>query len=137
MIDEAALLAALPREKPYKLYPGNGLYLIVRPNGSKWWRYNVRCNGIHTTLSLGTFPDVSMAEALAERSIIRTQARMGIHPAAARRAARKGATLGSAGAAFAISLSADGALSVTVGEQTLHMTRDQTNAMRAALLALR
>ncbi|EQD69668.1 phage integrase family site specific recombinase [mine drainage metagenome] len=137
MIDEAALLAAGPRDKPYKLYPGNGLYLIVQPNGAKWWRYNVRRNGINTTLSLGAFPAVSMAEALAERGIIRTQARMGIHPAAARRAARKGATLGCAGAAFAISLSADGALSVTIGEQTLHMTRYQTEAVRAALLALR
>ncbi|EQD55301.1 phage integrase family site specific recombinase, partial [mine drainage metagenome] len=52
MIDEAALLAAGPRDKPYKLYPGNGLYLIVQPNGAKWWRYNVRRNGINTTLSL-------------------------------------------------------------------------------------
>ncbi|THD10357.1 Arm DNA-binding domain-containing protein [Metallibacterium scheffleri] len=86
MIDEATLSAAEPRDKPYRVYPGNGLYLIVLPNGAKWWRYNVRRNGINTTLSLGPFPAVSMAEALAERGILRTQARMGIDPAAARRA---------------------------------------------------
>ncbi|MGH8154980.1 MAG: Arm DNA-binding domain-containing protein, partial [Rhodanobacteraceae bacterium] len=87
-MDEAALLAAAPRAKRYAIY-GQGVYLIVNPNGSKWWRMNVRRNGINTTLSLGTFPQTSIADALAEHERIRSQARMDIHPVAARRAARE------------------------------------------------
>ena len=133
-LDEAALRAAAPRAKRYAIY-GDGVYLLVNPDGSKHWRVSVRRNGINTTLSLGSFPQTSIADALAERDCIRSQARMGIHPAAARRAAREGVTLGSAGAAFSIALSATGALSLTVGTQTLHLTRYQTDAIRSALLA--
>ncbi|MFT3793034.1 MAG: Arm DNA-binding domain-containing protein [Rudaea sp.] len=138
-VDEAAIHAAKPRAKPYKLSPGagNGVYLSVMPTGSKWWRCNVRRNGINTTLSLGAFPKTSLAEAIAEGDRIRAQARMGIHPGAARRAAREGAMLGSAGVAFSLALTAEGALSVTVGEQTMHLTRYQTDAVRSALLATR
>ena len=135
MIDESELLAAQPRAKPYTLYPGKGIYLIVQPSGAKYWRVNVRRNGVNTTLSLGTFPETSLADAMAEKLRIRRQASMGIHPTAARRAAREGATLGSAGAAFSIALSTAGVLSITVADQTLHLTRYQTDSIRSALLA--
>lgn len=136
-LSDAEIANAVPKDRPYKLYPGHGVYLIVQPNGSKLWRCNVRRNGINTSLSLGRFPETSFASAIAEQARIRTQARMGIHPGAARRAARDTVAMGSAGAAFALALSADGALSVTVGEQTLRLTRYQTDAIRAALLAER
>jgi len=132
--DEAALFAAEPRSKPYKLVVGRSVYLLMQPTGSKWWRVTVRRNGLHTMLSLGTFPQTSLAEAMAERDRIFSQVHMGINPAAARRAAREGSTLGQ-GAAFSIALSAAGALSVTVDKQTLHLTRYQTDAIRSALLA--
>ncbi len=132
--DEAALLAAEPRSKAYKLTAGRSVYLLVQPSGAKWWRVDVRRNGLCTTLSLGTFPQTSLAEAMAERERIFSQVRMGINPAVARRAAREGSTLGQ-GAAFSIALSAVGALSVTVDKQTLHLTRYQTDAIRSALLA--
>jgi len=133
-VDEAALFAAEPRSKPYKLTVGRSVYVLVQPTGSKWWRVTVRRNGLRTMLSLGTFPQTSLAEAMAERDRIFSQVRMGINPAAARRAAREGSTLGQ-GAAFCLALSAAGALSVTVDKQTLHLTRYQTDAIRSALLA--
>jgi hypothetical protein len=34
-----------PREKPYKLFDGGGLYIEIAPNGSKGWRYKYRING--------------------------------------------------------------------------------------------
>lgn len=135
-MDESELLAAAPRDKPYKLYPGQrGVYLLIRPSGAKLWRYNVRRAGINTTLSLGAFPAVSLVEAVEERDRIHSHARMGIHPTVARRAFRRSETLGGAGAAFALSVSSDGALSLTVAENTMHLTRYQTDAIRAALIA--
>lgn len=133
-LDEAALLSAEPRAKPYRIY-GDGLFLIVNPNGAKWWRMSVRRNGINTCLSLGAFPQTSIADALAERDRIRAQARMGMHPAAARRAVRDGVALGSAGVAFSVALSADGALAATIGDQKMCLTRYQTDTIRSALLA--
>ena len=85
-------------------------------------------------LSLGTFPPTSLAEALTERDRIFTQVRMGINPAAARTTVREGATLGQ-GAIFSIALSADGALSIALDKQTMHLSRYQTDAIRPALLA--
>lgn len=135
-LNEAALLAAEPRAKPYRI-KGEGLMLEVRPNGAKLWRVAVHRNGMNTTLALGAFPEVSVSDALAEKARIRAQARMGVNPAAARRAARAGAALGNAGTAFSLALSADGALSVTIGTQAMHLSRYQTDAIRAALMATR
>ena len=132
--DEATLHAAAPRDKPYKIAVGRSVFMLVQPNGAKWWRVRLRRNGLRTMLSLGTFPQTSLAEAMAERDRIYSQVRMGINPAAARRAAREGSTLGQ-GAAFSIALSAEGALSITVDKQTLHLTRYQTAAIRSALMA--
>lgn len=135
MLDEGAITALLPRDKPYKQYLGHGgVFLVIQPNGSKLWRYNIRRANIKTTLSLGVFPETSIADAIAERDRIHMQLRMGIDPAAARKAARRSETLGAAGMAFALSLTADGALSITVGEVAMHLTRHQTNAIRAALV---
>jgi len=93
-MDESELLALPARDRDYKAYPKQrGVYLLVRPSGAKLWRYNVRRNGINTTLSLGSFPTVSLANALAERDRIQAQARMGIHPSVARKVARHSGTL--------------------------------------------
>lgn len=56
---------AQPRVKPYKLRDGGGLYLLVSPNGSKWWRWDYRrpVTGKRNTLSLGTYPEVPLSKA--------------------------------------------------------------------------
>ena len=50
-------------DKPYKLFDGDGLYLLVNPNGGKWWRLKYRFRGKEKLLSLGTFPEVPLAKA--------------------------------------------------------------------------
>ena len=54
---------AKPIEKPYKLSDGNGLHLLVKPNGSKLWRLKYRFSGKEKLLSIGAFPEVSIIEA--------------------------------------------------------------------------
>lgn len=54
---------AKPQDKPYKLSDSGGLFLLVQPNGGKWWRYKYRFAGKEKLLSLGIYPDVSLAEA--------------------------------------------------------------------------
>lgn len=53
---------AKPKEKDYKLFDGNGLFLLVRKDGSKYWRLKYRFAGKEKLLALGVFPDVSLAE---------------------------------------------------------------------------
>jgi len=45
--------SAKPAAKDYKLSDGAGLYLLVRPNGSKLWRFNYVHHGKHRTLAFG------------------------------------------------------------------------------------
>ncbi|EPK9178241.1 TPA: DUF4102 domain-containing protein, partial [Serratia marcescens] len=58
---------AKPKEKPYKLSDGGGLYLEVAPNGSRYWRMKYRINGKEKRLSFGVYPIVSLAVARDER----------------------------------------------------------------------
>ena len=51
------------KKKPYKLSVGRGLYLEVRPNGSKYWRMKYRINGKEKRLALGVYPEISLKEA--------------------------------------------------------------------------
>ena len=46
-----------------KLTDGGGLYLLVMPNGSKYWRYDYRYLDKRKTLPLGVYPDVSLSDA--------------------------------------------------------------------------
>lgn len=55
---------AMPREKPYKLFDGDGLYIEVQPSGSKFWRMKYRQkSGKENVLSFGRYPDVSIEKA--------------------------------------------------------------------------
>jgi integrase len=82
----AGIKATKPKDKPYTLPDGGGLVLLVNPNGSKWWRYRYRFNGIPKMLSLGTFPDTSLTTARQKHRTARTQLADGIDPSAKRQA---------------------------------------------------
>jgi len=58
-----AVRQAKPTEKDRKLSDGKGLHLLIKPNGSKYWRLAYRYTGKQKTLSLGVFPEVSLKEA--------------------------------------------------------------------------
>lgn len=47
--------SAKPKEKPYKLSDGGGLYLEVMPNGSKCWRMKYRILNKEKRLALGVY----------------------------------------------------------------------------------
>ena len=63
----AAIQAAKPRPKAYKLFDQGGLFLLVHPNGGRYWRLKYRMHGREKLLALGTFPDVSLAKARTRR----------------------------------------------------------------------
>ena len=60
--------------------------MIVAPAGGKWWRFKYRFGGKEKLLSLGTYPDVSLAKARDRRSMAREQVADGIDPSQVRKA---------------------------------------------------
>ena len=56
-----------PKESPFKAFDGGGLFLLVNPNGAKWWRLKYRIDGKEKLLSLGVYPDVSLKQARERR----------------------------------------------------------------------
>lgn len=59
---------AKPKDKPYKLADGGGMYLLINTNGSKYWRMKYRFAGKEKMLSIGVYPDVTLADAREKRS---------------------------------------------------------------------
>ena len=51
------------RAKPFQVADGEGLVLEVRPSGQRAWLYRYRLYGRQEKLSVGTYPDVSLADA--------------------------------------------------------------------------
>jgi hypothetical protein len=74
-----------------KISDSRGLYLLVAPNGGRYWRYNYRFDGKAKTLALGVYPDVSLDKARARHQKARSQVAGGVDPAIEKRALGKGA----------------------------------------------
>lgn len=74
--------------KPIKLTDSNGLYVEVKPNGSKLWRYRYRIDGKENVFAIGEYPEVSLQTARTERDNARILVKKGQHPAQARRIER-------------------------------------------------
>jgi hypothetical protein len=85
MLTDTAIRNAKPKEKPYKLTDGKGMYLLVNQSG-KYWRLDYRFNGRRKTLALGVYPNIGLEEARERRDEARKQWRTGIDPGEARKA---------------------------------------------------
>ncbi|HEX7857376.1 MAG TPA: integrase arm-type DNA-binding domain-containing protein [Sphingobium sp.] len=81
-----AINAAKPKDKPYKLTDGLGLYLLITDKGGRLWRLNYSFLGKQKTLALGSYPDVSLAKARERRSVAREALAEGLDPAEVRKA---------------------------------------------------
>lgn len=66
-LSDVKVRSAKPEEKAYKLTDGDGMVLLVHPNGSKYWRLRYRFGGKEKMLALGKYPEVSLADARARR----------------------------------------------------------------------
>lgn len=77
---------AQPREKPYKVFDGRGLYLEVTPQGGRLWRFKYRIAGKEKRISLGIYPDVTLKQARERLEAARKQVAAGIDPSEQRKA---------------------------------------------------
>jgi hypothetical protein len=73
---------AKPKAKDYKLSDEKGLFLLVKKNGSKYWRLKYRFAGKEKTLALGVYPEVTLKEARNKRDTARKLLDSGSDPSA-------------------------------------------------------
>ena len=79
-LTELSIKQAKPKEKQYKLTDGEGMYLRVYPNGSKYWQLQYWFEGKQKIFSLGVWPDVSLKEARDERFEAKKKIKVRIDP---------------------------------------------------------
>jgi integrase len=87
-LTELQIKGEKPAEKSKRLSDAHGLYLLLNPDGSRWWRMDYRFAGKRKTLSLGTYPDVSLKDARAKLEDARGDIRRGVDPSEKRRATK-------------------------------------------------
>ena len=84
-LTDTALRNVKPGLKPRKLFDGGGLFVILNPSGSRWWRIKYRFGGKEKLLSLGVYPDVSLKEARQRRDECRQTLAIGLNPSDTRK----------------------------------------------------
>ena len=82
------------REKPFKLTDEKGLFLLVNPNGSKLWRFKYRFAEKEKSLSIGMYPDVTLADARSKRDEARQLLVDNVDPGMAKQLKKRAKKLG-------------------------------------------
>ncbi|EJV1878133.1 integrase arm-type DNA-binding domain-containing protein [Salmonella enterica subsp. enterica serovar Derby] len=87
-LTDIAVKNAKPSDKQIKLSDGKGLYLLVHPNGSKYWQAAYRYDGKQKVFSIGTYPSVSLSEARTSLLEMKSLLANGIDPLQQKKAAK-------------------------------------------------
>ncbi len=87
-LSDTAIRNAKPSSNPYKLPDERGLFLLVHPNGSKYWRQKYRYEGKEKTLAHGVYPEISLKDARERRESARKLLAQGVDPSENKKAQR-------------------------------------------------
>ncbi|EAM4411626.1 integrase arm-type DNA-binding domain-containing protein [Salmonella enterica] len=88
-LTDTAIRKTKPTEKPFKLADSSGLYLLIKPNGSKLWYMKYRIDGKEKKLAFGPYPDISLFKARQLRDAARSKVREGVDPSADKKIAQQ------------------------------------------------
>jgi hypothetical protein len=69
-----------PSAKPFKVSDSHGLYLLIKPGGSRHWYLKYRINRKESRIALGAYPAVSLSDARQQREGIRKMLALNINP---------------------------------------------------------
>jgi integrase len=92
-LTDTCIRNAKPKAHAYKLSDGGGMYLLVTPNGVRYWRLDYRFAGKRRTLALGVYPTVRLSNARVRREEARALLDQDIDPSAAKKATKRAAKL--------------------------------------------
>ncbi len=144
-LTDQQLLALKPKSKPYKISMGRSLLILINPNGGLYWRFRYRFVGKEKSLSIGTYPRISIVAAHDAADEARELLKQGIDPSTFKREIKRESKeeekrkLKEARAikplktAFSLNLATDGGLVITRIDKTFSLTPSQTNALKSFL----
>lgn len=93
MLTDTACRTARPSDRDRKLSDGGSLFLLIKPTGTKSWRWKYRIGGKEKQLVIGHYPAISLAEARRQRDAARLQLNQGIDPCAVKQLAKAAASV--------------------------------------------
>lgn len=88
-LTDTKVRAAKPEAKEYSLVDGDGMFLLVHPNGSKYWRFRFRFGGKQHLMAFGVYPETSLADARQKREEARKLVAAGVDPREHKRAVKE------------------------------------------------
>jgi len=91
-LTDTKLRTIKPAGKEVKFFDGGGLFILITPTGGKLWRLKYRFGGREKLLTLGTYPQTTLAEARQKRDDARSLLEKGIDPGATRKAQKAAQT---------------------------------------------
>ncbi|WP_437615911.1 tyrosine-type recombinase/integrase [Erwinia sp. V71] len=95
-LTDAKIRTLKPSDNPFKISDSHGLYLLIKPGGSRHWYLKYRINGKESRIALGAYPAVSLSDARQQREGIHKMLALNINPAmqrATERGSRKPETV--------------------------------------------
>jgi integrase len=85
---DTAIRNAKPDDTTFRVSDGDGLYLLVKPNGARWWRLDYSIGGKRKTLSIGVYPDTGLKAARDKADEARQLVAAGTDPSDVRKATK-------------------------------------------------
>ncbi|ATC17055.1 tyrosine-type recombinase/integrase [Escherichia coli] len=87
-LTDAKIRTLKPSDKPFKVSDSHGLYLRIKPGGSRHWYLKYRISGKESRIALGAYPAISLSDARQQREGIRKMLALNINPVQQRAAVR-------------------------------------------------
>ncbi|MGF6270567.1 integrase [Lelliottia nimipressuralis] len=88
-LTDTTVRSAKPEAKEYSLVDGDGMFLLIHPNGSKYWRFRFRFGGRQHLMAFGVYPETSLADARQKREEARRLVAAGVDPREHKRAVKE------------------------------------------------
>jgi len=82
MLTNFQIKQSKPKEKQYKIYDAENLYMLIHPSGGKYWRFNYTYAGKQKTIAFGTYPRVTLDEARKKKIAAQKELGSGLDPSA-------------------------------------------------------
>ena len=136
-LTDAIVATAVPRDSAYKLTSVKGLYLLVNPDGSRYWRFDYRFEGKRKTLSMGVYPEISLDIARTRRDEARELLAQHVNPAEVRKQVRSSAVAKISQPSLQFSMTDSGGLLIENKSGKMVLSAEQVIALRAFIDATR
>jgi hypothetical protein len=142
-LSEAQVSSVKAKDRPFKLFDGKGLHLLVTPSGkeggSKYWHLNYSFKGKRKTLALGVYPEVTLDEARIQLDDSLMLLAQDIDPSEVRRQnkAKEKATISKESTLPSVRLIMDGGIEIRKGRAVVKLTNDESLFVTELLNKLR